>query len=444
MGDERAVPPQLAPTCWKRLPTPSVVPIFIGERAVELTHEADPGPPDHGWECSACTYVNSVGEHLRCGMCNSPRQCPEPAPSPAQHRPEPESEQQHQNHHQQPTSALNDDAGAECAICIDKIVAADIASAECGHKFCTACILQWLETGHQHCPMCKAAVAHLRVRRQLDGTRVEEPISEPVVLLLRARWRERPAILPQSRPYEPGIDDWSNGFEEEEDLLLRGRASSRVVAEHRAGRRVAGGGGGTTLVAKKKAPAVCASVTVQESDLAARSTHTSPFAGMVGCKYRCVAPKAYATEEISPAPYAGLEVSVVEQNTIITCLEARMVAGRNSKGQSLRLRCEAGWVSYVAANGTQLFELECAADGTKTPCLARRNHSSLAAGRQGKKKTKKERRAEKNAAKAARRREHKLAESVANTRTPRASKIALVDGGGGGGCSGNSEQRHGL
>lgn len=405
MGDERASPAPTqpaGPTCWKRLPRPSVVPIFVGERAVELTQEQQDGAssPELGWACSICTYVNSVGDHEQCGMCNSPRCCPHPASVP-QHCPEPEH---HQQHHQQPSSAVNDDADAECAICIDKMVAADTASAECGHKFCTACILQWLETGHQHCPMCKAAVTHLRVHRQLDGTRVKEPISEPVVLLLRARWRERPAVLPldstlpDTLSYQPDIDEWTIGFEEEADLLLRERASSRVAAEHRAVARAAGGGG--RLPTKKRTPDVGGSVAIRgpTSGVAARSTQTSPFAGMVGCVYRCVAPKAYATVEISPTPTAGLEVSVVEHNTVITCLEARMVAGRSSNGQSLRLRCEAGWVSYVAANGTQLFELESAADGTKP---------SLSTGRKGKKATKKERRAEKNAAKAARRREHK-------------------------------------
>ena len=130
---------------------------------------------------------------------------------------------------------------------IDTMDAADVAIAECGHRFCTACILQWLDVGHQHCPMCKASISHLRVLRQLDGTRVAEPITEPVVLLLRARWRERPTVLPPDdvQPERSAVGDWDHdyGFDEEADVLLRVRASSRVNAEHRALVRAAGGGG---------------------------------------------------------------------------------------------------------------------------------------------------------------------------------------------------------
>eukprot|EP01043_Picozoa_sp_COSAG02_P028619 COSAG02_NODE_1743_length_11100_cov_17.677575_10_plen_158_part_00 len=136
---------------------------------------------------------------------------------------------------------------------------------------------------------------------------------------------------------------------------------------------------------------------------------------MIGCKYRCVAPKAYATEEIAPTPVAGLEVSVVEKNSVITCLDARMAASKGNEGQRLRLRCEAGWVSYVAANGNQLFELETAPDGSvphSTAMKYQTKGSKSDVGKGGKKAQKKERREQKAAAKAARRavarREHNL------------------------------------
>eukprot|EP01043_Picozoa_sp_COSAG02_P028620 COSAG02_NODE_1743_length_11100_cov_17.677575_11_plen_286_part_00 len=257
-------------SCWARLPSPNVVP--IGVTPCDLEHKQGVTVPEPGWECSTCTYVNSTDHHSQCEICGSPRLHPEAAPAPApQHsfhnsmlNPESEPEQQ--------TGAVaRDEEDAECSICIDTMDAADIASAECGHRFCTTCILQWLDTGHGHCPMCKASITHLRVQRQLDGKRVATPISEPVGLLVRARWRgERPDLLPpdntlaEEHREEPGSAEWTNGFEEEEDLLLRGRASSRVAAEHRALVRATGGscsgggggGGGRRFTAKKKNVAV--------------------------------------------------------------------------------------------------------------------------------------------------------------------------------------------
>jgi hypothetical protein len=106
-----------------------------------------------------------------------------------------------------------------------------------------------------------------------------------------------------------------------------------------------------------------------------------------------------------------------------------MVAGSGSKGQCLRLRCEAGWVSYVAANGTQLFELESAADGSTPHSVTRTKETK--ASRTRDKATKKQRREEKAAAKAARRREQKLAQVVDSTQTPPATPRASKPGGGG-------------
>lgn len=442
MGDEgggqRDVAPQKnSTTCWKRLPAPNVVP--IARDAVPRLREAErdersaiSAAGELGWECGTCTYVNSVGHHGRCAMCDSPRRHLELVPAPApQHCPEPEQQQR------AGPSVVSDADEAECAICIDEMVAADVASAECGHEFCTACILQWLDTGHQHCPMCKASITHLRVRRQLDGTRIDTPVSEPVVLLLRARWRECPAVLPldntlgEALSSEPGIGEWTSGIEEEDELLLRGRASSRVAAEHRALVRAAGGSTLRRATTQTRTSDVGRSaVRSLPRGAAARSAAPiSPFAGMVGCKYRCVAPKAYATDEVAPTPRAGLEVSVVEHDTVITCLEARMVAGSGSKGQCLRLRCEAGWVSYVAANGTQLFELESAADGSTPHSVTRTKETK--ASRTRDKATKKQRREEKAAAKAARRREQKLAQVVDSTQTPPATPRASKPGGGG-------------
>eukprot|EP01046_Picozoa_sp_COSAG06_P054177 COSAG06_NODE_9566_length_1869_cov_3.545198_1_plen_540_part_01 len=428
-----------AASCWATLPTPAVVP--IGARCEQ---DAEPQVAQPGWECAACTFVNSVGEgpEQQCAICEMSRseRAPAPAPPPPQHQPEPEPR----------TVSAVDVAGghgdAECSICIDTMDAADVAIAECGHRFCTACILQWLDVGHQHCPMCKASISHLRVLRQLDGTRVAEPITEPVVLLLRARWRERPTVLPPDdvQPERSAVGDWDHdyGFDEEADVLLRVRASSRVNAEHRALVRAAGGGGARRPAAPKSkkdgaARAASRPSTVATQEEKEKASARSPFAGMVGCQYRCVAQKAYATEELAPTPSAGLEVAVVEHDAVVTCLEARMVAG--SKGQSLRLRCEAGWVSYVAANGTQLFELASAADGSAAALAPSRSSSSRgqrgggkasdggggAGGGGGKKAKKKERREEKAAAKAARRaaarREHKLALELASTRTPPAT-----------------------
>lgn len=54
---------------------------------------------------------------------------------------------------------------ADCPICIDSVLID--ASAECGHKFCYACILKWSE--HENsCPLCKQTFSYLDVRKA-DG-----------------------------------------------------------------------------------------------------------------------------------------------------------------------------------------------------------------------------------------------------------------------------------
>lgn len=346
-------------SAWGALPPPVVVP--VGAPVVEPE-------PEPGWSCAACTFVNPVvnlghgttwqsgaeAEPEHCVVCNTPRA---QAAAP-QRKPEGEPASAASTPPAAAAAAAADEAGggAECSICLGELVCADVATAECGHRFCTDCILQWLDVGHGHCPMCahpalnqpaaaatlrlgcrlaltrgtlpitrrcKAGITHLSVRRQLDGTRVAEPISEPVILLLRARWRERPAVLPhkplpsdQQPPQQlqhssSGWADDDYGYDEDE-LMLRGRASSRVSAEHR-GLNRGGGASAGGRVARKKPPAAgpdAAAPGVGTRPAARRTVAeaaaATPFAGMVGCRYRCVAQQAYATEEISPKPGPGL------------------------------------------------------------------------------------------------------------------------------------------
>ena len=53
----------------------------------------------------------------------------------------------------------------DCCICLEKVGKAN-TKLECGHSFCTKCILGWVLSDHSNCPMCRAMLdmdAHLRV-----------------------------------------------------------------------------------------------------------------------------------------------------------------------------------------------------------------------------------------------------------------------------------------
>ena len=233
---------------------------------------------------------------------------PEPEPEP---QPEPEPEPQAAG--TSPAMLLGGgDARVGCTICLAAdLDAADAAATACGHTFCTSCILEWLDVGREDCPMCKEGpVTHLWVRRQLDGTRLERAASEPVVLLLRARWRERPA----PPAYDDNDDEQEQEQERWEEMDQQGQGRPQPQPQPR--RRAA---------ARKPQPA------------------TSPFAAMVGSRYRCISP-AFATPH--HIPRGPDRLTPVEVGTIITCLEVRP-----GPEQRLRLRCEGGWVSYVAKNG---------------------------------------------------------------------------------------------
>ena len=42
----------------------------------------------------------------------------------------------------------------KCCICLEKVGKAR-TKLECGHSFCTKCILGWVLTDHNTCPMCR-------------------------------------------------------------------------------------------------------------------------------------------------------------------------------------------------------------------------------------------------------------------------------------------------
>ena len=90
-----------------------------------------------------------------------------------------------------------------CTICLDPPAAGGAATTACGHSFCVGCILEWVER-KPTCPCCKAGpIESLSLHRQLDGTSVAEARTEPVVLLLRAKWRVRPQL---AGPEEPELE----------------------------------------------------------------------------------------------------------------------------------------------------------------------------------------------------------------------------------------------
>lgn len=120
-------------------------------------------------------------------------------------------------------------AAEACGICLEPPALGARSTTPCGHSFCSDCVLQWLEQ-RPSCPLCKAAVATLFVRRRLDGTLLGErqaQVAEPVVLLLRARWR-RIAIAhePASPPGQLGeADAWDDGDMEDEAIYRKARGS---------------------------------------------------------------------------------------------------------------------------------------------------------------------------------------------------------------------------
>ena len=64
-------------------------------------------------------------------------------------------------------------AAEACGICLEPPALGARSTTPCGHSFCSDCVLQWLEQ-RPSCPLCKAAVATLFVRRRLDGTLLGE------------------------------------------------------------------------------------------------------------------------------------------------------------------------------------------------------------------------------------------------------------------------------
>lgn len=97
-----------------------------------------------------------------------------------------------------PNAAAVPDAGADadadadlsaCPICFDEEVARHdrVVVPTCRHAFCAPCLLAWCAV-RATCPLCKVAFDSCRVRRALDGARLDAPITESVHLLQRAQW----------------------------------------------------------------------------------------------------------------------------------------------------------------------------------------------------------------------------------------------------------------
>ena len=115
-----------------------------------------------------------------------------------------------------------------CCICLDSPAADGAATTACGHSFCVGCILEWVER-KPTCPCCKAGpIESLSLHRQLDGTSVAEARTEPVVLLLRAKWRVRPQL---AGPEEPELEPEPEP-EPEQQRGRAWRAADSVQADH--------------------------------------------------------------------------------------------------------------------------------------------------------------------------------------------------------------------
>lgn len=56
-----------------------------------------------------------------------------------------------------------DYAAHECPICQDEMTPEDEFSLKCSHKFHRACLISWVRTGHDTCPMCRQRNLSLRL-----------------------------------------------------------------------------------------------------------------------------------------------------------------------------------------------------------------------------------------------------------------------------------------
>ena len=155
-------------------------------------------------------------------------------------------------------SASDDDAAIECAICLARPRARDVALvAECLHAYCAKCLVRWIRVENERherarerrdarCPTCKRTFAHVLTRRALDGSEDAEGFlrSESAALLARARW----CAEGDAEEGEGGeeAEDWSE--EEDLDVEVEVRTRRRVVLGNRRfgrGGYVANGGSRT-------------------------------------------------------------------------------------------------------------------------------------------------------------------------------------------------------
>lgn len=71
-----------------------------------------------------------------------------------------------------------------CAVCLDPPGAKNVSITECGHKFCTSCLLKSLQKNNT-CPMCRAeiepkrsSIAPITVSNATDLIREEEQVMD--------------------------------------------------------------------------------------------------------------------------------------------------------------------------------------------------------------------------------------------------------------------------
>ena len=51
----------------------------------------------------------------------------------------------------------DEDIDNKCPICLKNLHSSQVVTLTCGHKFHTACVIQWFRTGSPSCPCCRAA-----------------------------------------------------------------------------------------------------------------------------------------------------------------------------------------------------------------------------------------------------------------------------------------------
>lgn len=104
----------------------------------------------------------------------------------------------------------------DCCICLEKVGKAN-TKLECGHSFCTKCILGWVLSDHSNCPMCRATIdmpENLSSRSVLEK-KIEE---------LEARVRIMNQMIRRA-PRRERVIDLTGGTD---GLLALGSASERL------------------------------------------------------------------------------------------------------------------------------------------------------------------------------------------------------------------------